>query len=118
MADTLIDSIRRILLNSRTGTVLTVEQIAAVINEHEEPSAGEAKTPVTPLGIARALLDYLENQSAPLLDVTVKVKLKKPHASFSIGGQRVSRRVMLEYLKLQKNHDKPGLKPGKGESDR
>ena len=58
-------------------------------------------------------MDYLENQSAPVLDVTVRVKLKKSRATFSIGGRRVSQRAMLEYMKLEKRYDKGTQGTGK-----
>jgi len=113
MADILTDTIRRILLSSRTGTSLTSEQIADLINEQEETSVGEPKVPVTALGVARGLLDYIENQSAPQLEVTVNVKLKKPQATFSIAGQRASKRAMLEYMKLEKRYAKGTQGTGK-----
>ena len=104
MIDTLAESVRKILLNSRTGTTLTAEQIANIINEREEPSSAQAKVPLTSFGVARALIDYLENQPAPQLEVTVSVKLKKQQATFAIGGHRVNKRAMLEYMKLEKRY--------------
>lgn len=110
MAETLINVIKKVFLSVPANTTLSIEQIATEINTRKM-FIKEGGTDVTPTEVAYSLVDSLEKDDASILAVSIKVKMKKPKTSYAIGGKRVSRRSMLDYLKLQKEYDKPSSKP-------
>jgi len=105
MADTLIDIIAKVLLYTPTNTALSVGEIVTAINKRKM-FIKEDGTDITQTEVIHSLADSLEKGGSSNLTVNIKVKLKKPQASYAIGGKRVNRRSIVEYLKLQKEYDK------------